>query len=247
MAHDEQPEPAARQFRAARHLVGVHSPPYGVAAYDQAICSFQEGAYAEAVSAFERLNGRKTGVTGIDHRHASLWARHAAACAGYHEQRARLGIVEPERRDPRCGAAGLAVCLRALGRPYDLKTVLAACRVTGIGSSMRDLQDACDKLGLSARAVTADDAGLSVLPKPLVAHVEHDHFIAVLATDATYATYLCSNCGGWPGGQKLTWKQCRAPEPSAYLAVNPIGSTTDEAQRLLGSERDGGRKGVILA
>jgi len=118
-----------------------------------------------------------------------------------------IGIPEPARLDPLCGAAGLAVCLRGLGLPYDRPRVVAACRPTGEGSSLRDLVDACPKLGASGRPVTADDRGLKALPKPLVVHVEHDHFIAVVRADARGVGYVCSDCGCWPGG-------CRPGRPS---------------------------------
>ena len=134
------------------------------------------------------------------------------------------------RLDPLCGAAALAACLRNAHRAYDKRTVLANCRVTGMGSTMKDLIDAARKMGMAAHSVTADEQGLRALPKPLIAHVENDHFIVVTHTDAKYVTYLCSDCGAWPGGEvKLTWAQWRALEANAYVAVVPKDSDWDKA------------------
>ena len=76
----------------------------------------------------------------------------------------------------RCGAPFLlAACLCAQNRPFDKKTVLGACRVTGRGSSLHDLMEAASKLGMVARAVRVqDDKTLRSLPisfyKAFVSH-----------------------------------------------------------------------------
>jgi len=63
-----------------------------------------------------------------------------------------------------------------------------------------------------------------------VAHVEHDHFVAVTRADANGVTYLCSDCGPWPGGSvDLTWKQWHALEADAYGVVTSPGSIQDRA------------------
>ena len=202
----------------------------GLAAYDTAVALYCAGAYSESAAAFHRLLVARPAARGFERRRAALWYRHAGACAGYHAERAAQGIPEPERLDPLCGAAGLAVCLRGLDMPYRQPRVVAACQPTGEGNSLRDLVDACPKLGIAGHTVTADDAGLKALPKPLVAYVEHDHFIAVVGANATGVTYVCSDCGRWPGGPvSLTWRQWRALEPGVYLAVAKAGSATDRA------------------
>ena len=64
-----------------------------------------------------------------------------------------------------CGIEAIAAWLRANGRPYDKKTVLPTCRVTGEGSNLSDLERAASKLGLHHYVFTADEAGLKALPR----------------------------------------------------------------------------------
>ena len=98
----------------------------GLAAYDTAVARYYAGAYRESAAAFHRLLVGRPAVVGFEGRRCALWYRHAGAHEGYHAERAKLGIPEPGRLDPLCGAAGLAVCLRGLGLPYDRRRVLAA-------------------------------------------------------------------------------------------------------------------------
>lgn len=100
--------------------------------------------------------------------------------------------------------------------------------MTGRGSNLRDVLNAAKKLGVVARPVTADDRGLIALPKPLVAYVEHDHYIAVVRADKRGVSYLCSDCGPWPGGRvDLTWKQWHALDPVLYVAITKPGLASD--------------------
>lgn len=230
LAQNQQPAPALRHFKQVLALLPRTDPRYGLASFSCAVARFYQGAYPEAADDFRRLLRPSTGLTGYDRRACILWWRQARACAGYHEERSRMGIPEPPQLDPECGAAALAACLRAQHRPYDHRTLLAACRVTGEGSSLQDVLDAAGKLGVSGHAVTADDKGLMLLPKPLVAYVEHDHFIAVVRADSKGVSYLCSDCGPWPGGQvDLTWKQWHAVEPGLYATVTKAGGGWDRS------------------
>ena len=84
---------------------------------------------------------------------------------------------------------------------------------------MADVIAAARKLGRTAYPIAADDKALINLPKPMVAYVEHDHFIALLRADRQGVSYLCSDCGPWPGGKvDLTWKQWHALEPTGLWA-----------------------------
>jgi len=235
LAQNQQPERARRHFRQARiwaHQVAGQPAEkawakrlYGLATYDSAVALYYEGAYQEATDAFQSLCWRKTAMPGYDLRTATLWWRHAGACAGYHAERSALGIPEPPRLDPLCGVAAVAASLRALALPFDRKTLLAACRVTGEGSTLDDLIASGRKLGVTVQPLSADEQGLMALPKPLIAYVEHDHFISVVRADKKGVSYLCSDCGAWPGGQvNLTWKQWRALEPGIYAVVSKPGS-----------------------
>jgi len=228
MAANEQPGTARTHFRQAQALVPKTDRLHGLAAYDAAVALMFGGAYQDATVAFHVLIAPKTAGRGYDRSYAALWERHASACTGYHALRSAAGIPEPPRLDPLCGAAGLAASLRALALPYDKKTVLAACRVTGRGSSSQDLLNAAPKLHVHAAAVTADDQGLKLLPKPLVAYVEHDHFISVIKADNKGVSYLCSDCGMWPGGRvNLTWAQWHILEATLYLTLTRPGSAAD--------------------
>lgn len=199
---------------------------YGLATYDSAVAFYYGGAYQAATEVFHSLCRRETGMSGYDMRTATLWWRHAGACAGYHAERSALGIPEPPRLDPLCGVAAVAASLHALFLPFDKKTLLAACRVTGEGSTLDDLIASGKKLGVTIQPLSADEKGLMALPKPLVAYVEHDHFVSVVGSDKRGVSYLCSDCGAWPGGRvNLTWKQWRALEPGIYAVVSKRGSS----------------------
>jgi len=159
-----------------------------------------------------------------------------------------MGIPQSAKLDPECGAATLAVCLRYLALPYDRRRVMAACRVTGEGSTARDLLNACKPLGLTGRVMTADDRGLQALPKPVIAHVERDRFVAVLRADARGIDYACSCCGPWPGGRvELTWKQWHAMEADAYVTVTRPASLADRTLALLESDPRKDRTWLRLA
>jgi len=43
---------------------------------------------------------------------------------------------------------------------------------------------------------------LMALPTPLVAHVEHDHFIAITRITKSQVYYNCSDCGYGPVGSR---------------------------------------------
>ena len=228
LGHDQQPEQARRHFKQALALTGAKDPLHGLAAYDCAVARFYQGAYAEAADDFRRLLAPKTALPGYDPRTCALFLSHASACAGYHDEHAKIGVPEPPSLDPECGIASLAACLRNLSLPFDRHTLRSACRVTGEGSTMHDLLESAKNLGVSVYPVTGDEAGLKALPKPLVAFVERDHFVAVVRADRQGVSYLCSDCGAWPGGRvDLTWKQWRALNPGVYAVVARPHTATD--------------------
>ena len=228
LGRDQQPGLAGWHFRTAKAAASLTDPLHFLAAYDGAVALTYAGAYIEADGAFSHLLAVRNTAHGFDRARAALWLRHVRACAGYHAAHAAQGIPEPPRLDPLCAAAAMAACLRSLVLPYDRKTLLAACRVTGEGSTLRDVLDAGPRLGVRVRALTADDRGLIALPKPLVAYVEHDHFVALTRADAKGVSYLCSDCGAWPGGRvDLTWAQWHTMNGGLYAAVTLPGSRWD--------------------
>ncbi|MEO7718433.1 MAG: cysteine peptidase family C39 domain-containing protein, partial [Capsulimonas sp.] len=230
LAANEQPKKAEAQFETTRTLSNRQSAIFGLATYDRAIALFYRCAYTNAQSSFRTLLNRKSALAGYDRRVCALWLRHAGLCADKHLKNAKLGIPEPPELDPLCVAAAIATSLRSLDLPYDKTTVLNACRVTGEGSNLQDVVDAAAKLKLSAHVFTADEQGLIAAPKPLVAFVEKDHFVSVVKADKKGVSYLCSDCGGWPGGRvDLTWKQWRGMEAGPYASLVQPGSMLDNA------------------
>ena len=220
LAQNQHPRAALYHFQAAQKLVSVTNPLYGQAAYDSAIATYYEGAYQEASDAFKELLKPRTPFVGYDRRRCALWLRHATAGAGYHQDRANHGIPEPPRLDPFCGAAALAACLRSLALPSSRNRVIHACRVTGEGSTMADILASGKNLDVSIHTLSLDDRGLLAVPKPLVAYIEHDHFVALIRADKKGVSYLCSDCGCWPGGKvNLTWKQWHMLDPGLYALV----------------------------
>jgi len=217
MAHEENLIGAQSHFDTAAHMTAVKDKVHGLAVYDTAVDLMLAGCYEKARVSFEALLTSRKPLSGFDAAACSLWARHARACAGYHTERAKLGIVEPERLDPNCGAAALGMWLRANNLPYDQATVVKAVRPTGRGSKTREVEAGAERLGLETKTVAADEAALPYLPKPLMAFVEHDHFLAVTGTDKEGVTYNCSDCGKWPGGyQHITWAQWHKLEATEY-------------------------------
>jgi len=76
----------------------------------------------------------------------------------------------------------------------------------------------------------ATGAGLIALPKPVIAHVERDHFIVVTAADRKQGVaYICSDCGPWPGGRvRLTWNQWHMMDADVYGVVTKPGTASDD-------------------
>ncbi len=248
LAHDQAPDTALSHFHLAQRLTKVSDRLHGLAVYDSVIATYYQGAYRQAAEGFQHLLVAKPRLSGFDRRTCALWARHAGACAGYHAERAKLGIPEPLRLDPLCGAAALAAYLRANGLPYDKKHVLSVCRVTQEGSSLQDVLNAAKRMGLVAKTVIADDQGLQALPLPAVSYVEHDHFISVVHADKQGVSYLCSDCGSWPGGRiDLTWKQWHSLDPGLYGVVCKPGSALDAVLSQLAMQKTNTPAQVQLA
>lgn len=226
----EEPTQALKHFRLARRYSDSQSSAHGISAFDTALTLFRQGAYADCAQAFHQLIQPRVRLHGYDAHAAALWYRHAAACAAYHQSNAKAGIPQPSRLDPLCGIAGLAECLRTYGKPFDKQTLLKHCRVTGFGNSTTDLAKTASYFGMAAHTVSADEQGLRLLPKPLIAHVEGDHFVTVLDVNAKGIVYQCADCGPWPGGRvHLTWKQWRRMNPGVYQVIVPKRSPLDIA------------------
>lgn len=97
--------------------------------------------------------------------------------------------------------------------------------------------------------VSADERGLITLPKPVVAFVEHDHFVAVTGADKKGVTYSCADCApAWPGGQqRVSWKQWRAMDAVRFLSVVRPGSEADRVLQAVLEQTDQTTKGAAGA
>ncbi|MEG4917668.1 RHS repeat-associated core domain-containing protein [Microcoleus sp. B7-D4] len=225
----KEPSIAEDWFLKAAKSAIQDSTEFGIARYNIAIALFRQGRYQESTEAFfSVLNGR---APGFDRRTATAFHAEAKSCAGYHKIREDAGITEPFHLDPLCGPAAVARVLKTLGKPHAEKDIVSRVKHTGEGSSFDDLIEAAPAFGLKAFQIRlADDEALKKLFKlnggtPIIARVEHDHFVAVGGADEKGVTYYCSDCGEWPGGEKkLTWKQWRLMEADAFLAVAPVKS-----------------------
>jgi Peptidase C39 family len=195
LARDEQPEQAISEFRLssriANHAGSASRVIRNVCSYDTGLALFYNEQYKEAVTHLSSLLASHEPLANVSRLDATLMLRHARACAGYHADRAKAGITEPTKLSPLCGVEAIAAWLRANGRTYGKQQIRPLCRVTGEGSNLQDLKECANKLGLHSYVFTGDTQGLKNLPKPLVAFVEHDHFVAVTDANDTGVTYLC--------------------------------------------------------
>ncbi|HLI49207.1 MAG TPA: cysteine peptidase family C39 domain-containing protein, partial [Chthonomonas sp.] len=229
LGQDQHPQAALEELAWVRHFAQPTWSVYGLALYDTGLALYEEGRYAEAAALFHRLVAGKPALHGVDLRDAALLYRECRACYGYHASHAKAGIPEPAYLDPWCGASGLALCFGRWGLPTSKAYVAKVCKVTGRGSSLADLVAGARRVGLHAYPLAVHtEQVLMALPKPLIAFVEHDHFIGVVGADKRGVEYVCSDCGPWPGGKvHVSWKQWALLEPSAYLAVVRPGSAQE--------------------
>jgi len=213
-----EPGAAETRFRTAASLSSLKVPDKGLALFDLGISLFRQGKFPQSRDVLFSL--LKSTAFGYDRHQALLLGRHAAACAGYHAEHAALGIPQPQSLDPLCGVSSLAVCLRGRSLPYEKRTVANNIPHNGEGSTMRDLLGSLPRIGLVGRVVFATDKGLQSLPKPVVVHIERDHFVAITKANRNGVTYVCSDCGTWPGGSvHLNWTQWHAMNADEILAV----------------------------
>ena len=244
LTQDENPWQARWHFRKAQSLVSRGNAAYGLAAQDTALSFLRQSDFPRAADAYKRVLNARPALKGASLANCTLQLRQAQTLRGYHEQQQKQGIPQPPRLDPKCGVAALAVAFRALNLPYDEASIRAKCRVTGLGSTSQDLLKAVSRAGLDGHMFTATEKGLRQLPKPLVAYVQHDHFIAVTGADDKGVTYACSDCGSWPGGPvRLTWKQWRMMEAGPYLTVTRRGTPVNEALNRLAANASGAKNG----
>lgn len=227
----EDPATALWHFQSARSLTSVSESFYGLAAFDIGATYLRLGDYERARQAFAYVGNPRKGLHGFSVNQAAQWQQFAITNIRYHNRNAKLGIPQMPHLDKKCGAHSIAAAFRAYNVPSDMATILKVTRVTGLGSNLNDLIAACEKVGLKARSVAADERGLQSLPKPLIAHVENDHWVAITKADAQGVIYDTCGMGEVCGkaGVRLTWGQWRAMSPGVYIAVTKPGSREEVA------------------
>ena len=198
----------------------------GLAQYDLGLAMYYQGKYEESLSHFRAALA--TGNPAIPTNRAQLMSQHARACAGYHKVREQAGIFEPGKVDPLCGVESLQKIARHYGIVLSNTKAAGLVKHTGEGSSMQQIADGIESVGLHAYPITCDEAGLRLVSKPLVAHVEHDHFITVTSADDSGVSFWCVDCGG---DMHVTWPQWKLMEADAYLVCTRPGSLADKRQQ----------------
>lgn len=222
-----RPDMALENLEWAIKLLPPRSLNRGLAKYDLSLAYFFMGRYREAANNLKSLLMSKE--IGVDRRLTSMFLSHSEACASYHELRAKAGITEPGRIDPICGGAALAVSFRALGKPYDAVSIKKLVERSGYGSDFQDLVEACRRTNIDAHVFELKPSALITYfsitdAVPIVAHVEKDHFVALTGANNAGVSYICSDCGEWPGGiRRLTWEQWKLMEADAFLIVGSSG------------------------
>ncbi|MEQ1821934.1 MAG: RHS repeat-associated core domain-containing protein [Fimbriimonadaceae bacterium] len=237
MGQDMEPQRALDMLITLIDKMKPSSPVYGVAVMDRGFMEFYTGRYQQATATLDDVVKKRLCVP--YEKRAAFMLKCASACEGYHKVRKDAGITEPPHIDPLCGAAGLAIALRFLKRPYNKDMVSRLTPHSGFGSNMQQLKDAAKAMGLSGHGLSASSDGLKAIFKvngsiPVIARVERDHFIAVTGANNKGVTYWCSDCGEWPGGErKLSWKQWNLMEADAFLVLSIPGSDLDHALAMM--------------
>ncbi len=145
--------------------------------------------------------------------------RHSEACAGCHAAHERLGIYQPGKLDPLCGVRSVAKVVTRFGVPYDEQTASAKVRHDGFGSDLKDIAKGIEAFGFQPIVLTGKAEVVSKMPMPVIAHVEHDHFLTVIAASRSGVKYWCVDCGGT---RQVSWRQWAAMEPDVFVsAVKP--------------------------
>lgn len=102
----------------------------------------------------------------------------------YANYRARKLIMTAGKLQARinCGPVALAACLDALGKPSEAASV-REIKIDADGISLAQLKTEADKRGVPARAVMMQLDDLKSADLPVLAHVQPNHFVAVIGVD----------------------------------------------------------------
>ena len=90
-----------------------------------------------------------------------------------------IPLIDPKHP---CGPTALALAAQLCGRELTLQQTTSAVRPDRLGrTSIAELLDACESLGLSAVGVQIDPARVSRLQTPVILHTNYEHFVVVVA------------------------------------------------------------------
>jgi ABC-type bacteriocin/lantibiotic exporter with double-glycine peptidase domain len=103
-----------------------------------------------------------------------------------------VGSIEITAVDPNtgCGSVSLALVSHWLGHPTTMEdlNVLTHSYATGT-SSLLDLKEAAQTIGLTAETVQLDGRRLPQWRLPTILHINDNHFVAVLPIDELYVVF----------------------------------------------------------
>ncbi len=85
-----------------------------------------------------------------------------------------------------CGAAALAYVLSFLGRETKENEIVKMVKLSKRGTSMLELKKAAMQLQFSAVGVNANYAALSEESLPVIAYINNDHYVVVIAVNSHY-------------------------------------------------------------
>jgi hypothetical protein len=97
--------------------------------------------------------------------------------------RPRPWVAQDEATD--CGLACLAMVARSHGLDVSLAQVRQRLQAGTHGSSLLELQQAAEGLGLQARAVRIGPSHLAALALPAIAHLADGHYVVLYAVSAS--------------------------------------------------------------
>jgi hypothetical protein len=142
---------------------------------------FQEGRYREAQALLQAMDARPD----LSPEERAFLKRQADICDGRLAPN-RSQAATPVPSTPAkpsvpadCGPRALALVCRQLGIVADLAQIRKDAGTTAKGTSLAGLERAAKKLGLSARGVQVDRAGLLTITPPAIAWMDGNHFVAV--------------------------------------------------------------------
>ncbi|HWA84321.1 MAG TPA: cysteine peptidase family C39 domain-containing protein, partial [Fimbriimonadaceae bacterium] len=242
-ARESNPTAALRYLDWAEASLRDQDELWSQSRIDKALIVFRQGRYQAAADILSNL--LRTRRAGQSAGMASLWLRFAQLRLGYHEEHAKAGIPEVNHMDPDCGLKAVESCLAAEHIPFSEPQLRKDCQVTGYGTGINELKQAFQKYKLNARILRVSNKGLIAIPKPVIAFVEADHFVTLIAADRSGVSYKCPMCSD--ATIHLTWDQWRKMDCETVLSAAKPGSAVDRAIEASVTMKDAASIGSLWA